>query len=65
MACVTECPVAAIYADLDVPAAQRSFIALNAELAVEWPTISRKQPPLSEAAHWATVTEKRQELKHP
>ena len=31
--CVAECPVEAIFAEDDVPAEQREFIALNAELA--------------------------------
>lgn len=64
-ACVSECPVEAIYADVDVPAAQQSFITLNAELAADWPTLARKQSPLPDAAYWATVTDKRNELKHP
>ena len=64
VACVAECPVEAIYADVDVPAGMRQYTALNAELSADWPTIVRKQAALPEAAHWATVTDKRAELKH-
>lgn len=34
--CVPECPVAAIYAEEDVPSDQRDFTLLNAELARQW-----------------------------
>jgi ferredoxin len=39
------------------------YIALNEELAAEWPVITRKKPPLAEAEHWATVTDKRAALR--
>jgi ferredoxin len=29
--CISECPVKAIYSELDVPPAEASFIALNAD----------------------------------
>ena len=44
--CVAECPVCAIYAEEDVPADQQRFVALNAEYAAQWPTITRSQPAL-------------------
>jgi len=65
VACVTECPVEAIYADGDVPASQRKFVHLNAELARDWPVIVKKQPPLPEAEQWASVAEKFEHLQHP
>ncbi|HSN31880.1 MAG TPA: ferredoxin FdxA [Ideonella sp.] len=65
VACVAECPVEAIYADVEVPANLRNFIALNAELARDWPEISRKREPLPDAGHWATVTDKFDQLQHP
>ena len=40
--CVAECPVDAIYAEEEVPADQRSFIPLNAELAAQWRRSSRR-----------------------
>ena len=44
--CVPECPVNAIYADDEVPDDQKQFVALNAELAKQWPTITdTKAPP--------------------
>src|SRR6267143_1011457 len=42
--CIPECPVNAIYAEEDVPAEQRPFIPLNAELAKQWPSITRMKP---------------------
>jgi len=61
--CVPECPVDAIYADEDVPKAQLDFIALNAELARGWKTISRKKPALPDADAWAQVGRKREQLQ--
>jgi ferredoxin len=57
--CVPECPVEAIFAEDDVPDAQRQFIALNAELAKEWKPILQRKPAPSDAAEWAKVTEKK------
>lgn len=53
--CVPECPAEAIFAEDDVPESQRAFIALNAELARQWPVIiERKQPP-ADADEWKGV----------
>ena len=65
VACVAECPVEAIYADADVPKRLNKFIPLNAELARDWPGLSRKREPLPEAGHWATVQDKLGELRQP
>ncbi|AVY93197.1 ferredoxin family protein [Microvirgula curvata] len=64
MLCVPECPVDAIYADDDVPADQRHFIALNAELAAnpKWKPITLQKPPLPDAAQWAQVRDKFDQL---
>ena len=45
--CEPECPVNAIFPEDDVPAGQEGFVALNAELAKEWPvlTVRRTRPP--------------------
>ena len=44
--CVAECPVEAIFAEDDVPDAQKEFTALNAELSKVWkPIIERKPAP--------------------
>ncbi len=61
--CVPECPVDAIFADEDVPAEQQRFTPLNAELALQWPVISRRKAALPDAAAWAVVKEKAGELK--
>lgn len=47
--CVPECPAEAIFAEDDVPDAQQSFIALNAELAKGWPVISERKDALDDA----------------
>lgn len=50
--CVAECPAEAIMAEDDVPTAQHAFIALNAELAKLWPTITATQPAPPDADEW-------------
>ena len=45
-ACVSECPVQAIYPDSDVPAKWQSYIALNKEKAPNLPVINQKKEPL-------------------
>lgn len=50
--CVAECPAEAIFPEDDVPDAQRHFIALNAELAKRWPTITEKKDALPDADAW-------------
>jgi ferredoxin len=60
--CVPECPVEAIYAEDDVPADQRDFIALNAELAKQWPPIVERKETLPDADEWAKVENKRDQL---
>jgi ferredoxin len=47
-ACVSECPVEAIYYDENVPEPWKGYIALNAEMAPECPQIVERQEPLSE-----------------
>ena len=61
--CVADCPVDAIYAEDEVPADQRSFIPLNAELAARWAPIVEKKPALPDADGWAGRKDKRGELK--
>ena len=55
--CVAECPVEAIFAEDDVPAAQASFISLNAELAKGWKPIVQRKPGPPDADEWAKVRE--------
>ncbi len=61
--CIPECPVNAIYAEEDVPEDQRDFIPLNAELAKQWPAISRMKPRAPDADDWKDVREKRHLLE--
>jgi ferredoxin len=57
--CVPECPVEAIFAEEDVPGAEREFITLNRELAVNWPVIAQRKPAPPDADEWATKQAKR------
>ena len=57
--CVPECPVDAIYAEEDVPADQQEFVAINAELAKLWPTITKRTAPLADAEEWSKVVAKK------
>ena len=51
------------FCEEDVPEDQQEFIALNAELAHQWPTITRKKPYPDDADQWVGVPNKRQYLK--
>jgi ferredoxin len=53
--CVPECPAEAIFAEDDVPENQRAFIALNAELARQWPAIIERKAPPADADEWKGV----------
>jgi ferredoxin len=61
--CVAECPVEAIFAEDDVPADQRDFIALNAELAKAWPAITEKKDAPVDADEWKDKPDKRDLLE--
>jgi len=60
--CVDECPVSAIYSEDEVPADQKDFIALNARLAAEWPSIEEGKDPLPTAEDYKDKAGKRGEL---
>lgn len=60
--CIPECPAEAIFLDSELPEGQEAFVALNQELAAQWPVISETIPSLDDADHWATIAEKRQFL---
>ena len=57
--CIPECPAEAIFAEEDLPEAQKSFIATNAELARVWPTITDAKPAPADADHWKGIKDKR------
>ncbi len=63
--CIPECPVEAIVEEADLRPEQLPYLALNAELAAQWPVISAPQPPLPDADDWAARTGKRDELVIP
>jgi len=46
-----------------VPAGQEHMIALNKELAAQWPVITTRQEPLPDAAEWDGKPGKLPELK--
>jgi ferredoxin len=56
--CVAECPVNAIFPEMDVPAGQECFLAINAELAHEWPVIASKIPAMEGADLWDGIPDK-------
>lgn len=56
--CVAECPANAIYAEEDVPGDQQAFVALNAELARDWPSITKSIPALDDADEWKDKEDK-------
>lgn len=61
--CVPECPVNAIYAEDDVPGDQQGFIAINLELAKQWPSITKSKAPLADADEWKDVKNKLEHLE--
>jgi len=46
-----------------VPPEQQQFIALNAELARTWPSITRTKEPLADAEQWKDEQDKLQYLE--
>ena len=56
--CVPECPVDAIYADVDLPAGQEIFLEVNRKYAPLWPVITRVGTPPADAAEWDDVDNK-------
>jgi ferredoxin len=50
--CEPECPAEAIFAEDDVPQEQLEFIALNAQLAKEWPVITEMKDAPEDAEEW-------------
>ena len=61
--CEPECPANAIFAEDDVPADQRDFIALNVELCALWPVITERKPAPADAADWDGKPDKRKLLE--
>ena len=61
--CVAECPVEAIFAEDDVPAAQKEFTAINAELSKVWKPLVERKPAPPDADEWKEVKEKKHLLE--
>lgn len=61
--CEPECPVEAIMAEDDVPANQKQFIDLNAELSKVWPVITSMQDAPADADEWKGKADKLQHLE--
>ena len=61
--CVPECPVNAIFTEDDLPAGQKDFLQLNAELAAIWPNITEMKPAPPDAEQWNGVPDKRKLLE--
>src|SRR6266699_598085 len=53
--CIPECPVNAIYADVDLPEDQKAFVAINAELSRTRPSITTRKDPPADADQWKDV----------
>jgi ferredoxin len=53
-----QCPVNAIYAEEDVPGDQQHFTELNADLARNWPSITKTKGSLPEADDFKDVKDK-------
>ena len=56
--CEPECPAEAIFEEDDLPADQKHFVEINAELAQKWDNIVEQKEPLAEAAKWDGVKDK-------
>lgn len=50
--CVPECPTKAIFPQEELPADQKHFTAINAELAKRWPVIKTMKPAPADAEEW-------------
>ncbi len=61
--CEPECPVDAILSEDDLPADQRKYLELNAELSREWPVITEKKDAPPDAADWEGVANKLEYLE--
>jgi ferredoxin len=61
--CIPECPVNAIYADVDLPRDQEHFTELNAQLCKTFPSITDKKPAPPDADEWKDVKDKLQYLE--
>ena len=61
--CIPECPVNAIVPEEDVPGGQQQYIQINADLAKNWPSITKRKAALPDADDWKDRTDKLQYLQ--
>ena len=61
--CEPECPVNAIYAEEDLPEDQQEFLAINAELSLQWPVLTEMKPAPEDADDWKEVSGKLEHLQ--
>jgi ferredoxin len=61
--CEPECPINAIVPEDDLPEAKQGLVALNAELAKLWPTITNSKSALPDADEWKDKEGKLQYLE--
>lgn len=61
--CVPECPVEAIFDEVDLPQAQQHFLQINALLAPRWPVLTQQIDAPADAVDWDGVPNKLQYLK--
>ena len=54
--CEPECPVEAIKSEDDLVEEEQQYLTLNAELSLEWPTISEMKDPPADADEWKDKT---------
>ena len=60
--CVPECPIDAIFDEVDLPDDQLKFIKINADLSIDWPVIEGMKPAPEDAEEWEGVPDKIQYL---
>ncbi len=60
--CVPECPIDAIFDEVDLPDDQLKFIKINADLSIDWPVIEGMIPAPEDAEEWEGVPDKIQYL---
>ena len=61
--CEPECPVDAIVSEDDLAEEDQHYLALNAELSLEWPVITEMKDAPADAAEWEGVSGKLQYLE--
>jgi ferredoxin len=60
--CIPECPVNAIVPEEDVPGNQQQYIQINADLAKNWPSITKRKAALPTADEFKDKTDKLDQL---